>query len=128
MEILQIVAIGIVSAVLSIVLKKESPVFSLMICIAASLLILIMLLPHISSVIGFLQNIGDRITASIPYAPVLLKIIGIAYIAEFGSQICHDAGESAIASKIEFGGKIIILTVSSPIIFALLEQVFNMLG
>jgi stage III sporulation protein AD len=54
----------------------------------------------------------------------VIKIIGIAYAAEFGSQICADAGEGAIASKIELGGKGLIMAISTPIIVSLVEQLF----
>lgn len=128
MDIVRIVAIGVSAAIISLVIKQTSPAFSLIVGIAAGLLILIILLPDITSVLNFLQSMTDRINVDIPYAGVLLKVIGIAYLAEFGAQICQDAGESAIASKIEFGGKIMILAISSPIIFALLDKVFSMLN
>ena len=57
------------------------------------------------------------------YLSIILKITGIAILTEFGVSICKDAGEAAIASKIEFGGKIIIMSISIPIISALLEVI-----
>ena len=54
---------------------------------------------------------------------VVLRVIGIAYVAQFGAELCRDAGESAVASKIEFAGKIIIMTLSMPIMYKLLEVV-----
>ena len=127
MEMYQIVALGIVSAVLALTLKKQDQMFALLISIAAAVVIFVMILPHISSVLEVLRGIAARVQTSVPYADVMIKIIGIAYMAEFGAQLCADAGESAIAGKIELAGKILILTVSSPIILALLEQVVSML-
>lgn len=127
MDIYQVVAAGIIATVLSLTIKKDKPMFALLISIAASILIFIMILPNISAVLDILKDMAGTIDTSIPYAAVLVKIIGVAYIAELGSQICADAGESAISSKIELAGKIIILTISSPIIFTLLQQVLTLL-
>ena len=57
----------------------------------------------------------------------MLKITGIAILTEFAVSICNDAGESAIATKIDLGGKIIIISISIPIIVALLELIVKIL-
>lgn len=61
------------------------------------------------------------------YFRILLKIIGITYLADFSANICRDAGYSSIAGQIEIFGKISILAISSPIILALLEAVYDFL-
>ncbi len=61
------------------------------------------------------------------YVETILKIIGIAYIAEFGAQITKDAGQGAIASKIELGGKILILAMAIPILTVIIETIISML-
>lgn len=58
---------------------------------------------------------------------ILLKITGIAFLTEFAVSICKDSGETAIANKIDLGGKIIIIAISIPIISALLELVIKLL-
>ena len=59
------------------------------------------------------------------YLNTLLKIMGIAYLAEFGSQICRDAGEGVIAGKVEFAGKLLILVMALPLLAAVLETILN---
>ncbi|MDR2903599.1 MAG: stage III sporulation protein AD [Clostridiales bacterium] len=127
MNVYQVAAIGVIAAVLALTVKKDSPMFSLVISIAASVLIFIILLPNLSTVLDILWDMTESVDTSIPYAASLIKIIGIAYIAELGAQICADAGETAISSKIELAGKVIILTVASPMIFTLMQQVITML-
>ena len=58
---------------------------------------------------------------------ILLKITGIAFLTEFAVSICNDSGETAIANKIDLGGKIIIIAISIPIISALLELIIKIL-
>ena len=127
MNIYQIVATGIIATVLALAIKKQSPELSLMISIITSILIFIMIIPRISAVLEILDNLAQSVSANLPYISSVLKVIGVAYIAQFGAQICSDCGESAIASKIELAGKIIIMTISAPILMTLLNLVVTML-
>ena len=61
------------------------------------------------------------------YLQTILKIIGIAYIAEFGSQVCRDAGEGAVANKIEFAAKVLIMVMAVPIIALVLDTIVRLL-
>ena len=77
--------------------------------------------------VDILNYIASRANVDSMHLSIVLKVIGIAYITEFGSQVCRDAGESAIASKIELGGKIIILSLTVPILAALIEVILQIL-
>ena len=57
------------------------------------------------------------------YIKIILKVIGISYLVEFGKDICKDAGESAIANKIEVAGKIVVVAISVPVVASLIEIV-----
>jgi len=124
MDIFTIAAVGIVAAVLAVILKRENPSAALIVSIAASVLIFIMIIPELTVVINLVRRLSGMVDLGAGHVTTVLKIIGIAYASEFGSQICADAGEGAIASKIELGGKILIMAVSAPIIVTLVEQVF----
>jgi len=89
--------------------------------------IFLLLVDQISSVIRMLQNIAVDANVNMVYLETILKIIGIAYIAEFGAQISRDAGQGTIASKIELGGKIIILAMALPILTAIIETVIGLI-
>jgi len=105
MDIFSIVAVGIISAVLAVVLKKEHPSAALMVSIAATVLIFVMIIPQLTEVVNIIRRLSNFVNLGEGHVVTVLKIIGIAYAAEFGSQLCIDAGESAIASKIELGEK-----------------------
>lgn len=127
MEITQIVAIGLIAAILAMMLKKQSPESSMYISIAAGVIIFMMVAPRLGIVLDLLRDIGTKVDVDMTYIGIVLRIIGIAYISEFGVQICKDAGESAIASKIEFGGKVLIMVVSAPVLMALMDLIIRML-
>ena len=81
----------------------------------------------ISQIVGVINDYTNKASINNKFVIVLLKITGIAILTEFAVSICKDSGESAIASKIDLGGKIIIISISIPIITALLELVISIL-
>jgi stage III sporulation protein AD len=89
--------------------------------------IFLFLVDQISAIIQMLQKIAVDANVNMIYLETILKIIGIAYIAEFGVQISKDAGQGAIASKIELGGKILILAMAIPILTAIIETVIGLI-
>lgn len=127
MQILQVVAIGIISSILALALKKQNPEISIFISVSAGIIIFMMIIPQLTSVINMLYSISQNMNLDKVYIGIVLKIIGIAYIAEFGVQICKDTGESAIASKMEFVGKVLIMVISAPILIALMELILTIM-
>jgi len=128
MLIFTISAVGIIAAVLAVILKRDNPSAALMVSIAASVMIFVVIMPELTVVISLLRLLSANIELGAGHVATVLKIIGIAYAAEFGAQICADAGEGAIASKIELGGKVLIMAVSAPIIISLVETVFTLVA
>jgi len=126
MDIIQIVGIGIISAILAIVVKRIGLEMGIMVSIAAGILIFFMVLPYLADALGVLNALSSNINTSMEHIPTIFRILGVAYIAEFGSQICKDAGEGAIASKIELGGKVIIMMMATPIIVSFLNLIITL--
>ena len=81
----------------------------------------------LSGIINLLQNLSTKASVNSTFLTLLIKITGIALLSEFAVSICKDSGESAIASKIEIGSKIIIISMSIPIISSLLEVILKVL-
>ena len=127
MIIVQVVAVGIISAVLALTIKKHSPEIALIIALAASVLLFTMVLPSLIYAVGIIQNLGGHLDDRLPYVTLILQILGIAYVAEMGAQICHDAGESAIAYKIELAGKVLIMAVAAPILLNVLQMIMGIM-
>lgn len=127
MDILQIVCIGIIAVVLSSILKAQRPEIALQVSIITGIVIFITIIVKLSAVIDFLQTFSKRADIDSTYITILLKIVGIAYIAEFGAEVCKDAGESSVASKIELAGKVTIVVLAVPIISSLLDLVVKLM-
>ena len=123
MTIFKIIGFGIIAVSLIIILKNQKPEIALICVIASSIIKLAFIFYDLKSVISLInsQILNSSIDSS--YIKIILKVIGISYLVEFGKDICKDAGESAIANKIEMAGKVIVVSVSIPVIASLIEIV-----
>ncbi|MEW9669609.1 stage III sporulation protein AD [Ammoniphilus sp. 3BR4] len=126
MDIIQIVGLGLVATVLTLIVKEQKPMFAFMIALVTGIIIFLFLIGKISEVIRILERMAVQANLNMIYLETILKIIGIAYIAEFGAQITRDAGQGAIASKIELAGKVLILVMAVPIITVIIETVISL--
>jgi stage III sporulation protein AD len=126
MEIMQIVGIGIVTAVLAVTIRQNKPEIAMTVSIAAGIIIFLLVLGKIGSVLDVLKELASRADLNTIYLATILKIIAIAYIAEFGAQICRDAGEGALAVKIEFAAKVLVLILAVPIVVAVLQALLKL--
>ena len=126
-EILKIIGIGLVALVIAIILNQYRPEFAIYVYMIAGVLILVLIMNKFTGIINLLKSISDKTYINQQFLGILLKITGIAIITEFAVSICSDAGEKAIASKIEIGSKVIIIAMSIPIISSLLELIVEIL-
>lgn len=122
---MQIVGLGLVAAVLAVVLRHNRPEMAMFLSIAVGVIIFMVMLGKIGSILEVLKDLSARANLSMVYLGTILKIVGIAYIADFGAQICRDAGEGAVASKIEFAAKILVLVLAVPIVVAVLNSLLK---
>jgi stage III sporulation protein AD len=126
-EIIKIIGIGLTGLVIIIILKQYKPEYAVYVSIIAGILILFIAIDKISGIINLLQSISEKTYINKNFLGILLKITGIAILTEFAVSVCSDAGEKAIASKIEIGSKVVIITMSIPIITSLLELIIEIL-
>lgn len=126
MEIWQIVGLALIVTIISVVLKQIRPEIALQLTILAGASIFILILSKIKVIVDLLQNLADQSNISSYYLLIVLKIVGVAYLAEFGAQICRDAGEGALATKIEVAAKVGVIILAMPIIVAITESLVRL--
>lgn len=127
MEIIKIVGIGLISLVIILILRQYKPEYAIYVSLIVGILILTLSLGQLSGIINLLKDISSRASINTKFLSLLLKITGISFLTEFAVSISKDSGESAIANKIDLGGKVLIIVISIPIITALLEIVIKII-
>lgn len=123
MNITQIVAFGLVATFIIVLLKQYKSEYAIYASVIAGATLLLFAVSKVGTIINLLENLVDTVGINKEFFKILLKITGIAYLVEFASNMCKDAGESAISSKIELAGKLLIVTLSIPIISTLVETI-----
>lgn len=127
MDIIKIIGIAFIAVIIIVILKQYRPEFAIYASIIAGVLILTLVSNTLSGIIDMIKSISSKTNINSEFLAILIKITGIAILTEFAVSICKDAGESAIASKVDIGGKIIIISMSIPIINALIDTVVKIL-
>jgi stage III sporulation protein AD len=124
---MQVVGLAIVAVVLLAVLRRQRPEMAVLLGLVVGLVIFFMVAQRLLAILDFLRDLAVRARVDSLYLNTILKIIGIAYIAEIGAQVCRDVEESSIAAKVELAGKVLILALAIPIVMAILEAILRIL-
>ncbi len=127
MDVIKIIGVGLIALIIIIIIKQYRPEFTIYVSIAAGVIILLLIADKLTAIINLLTSLANRTSINNEFLTLLIKITGIAILTEFASSICKDSGETAIASKVDIGGKVIIIALSIPIISSLLETILKIL-
>ena len=128
MNIIIIASAALIAAILSLILKQYKPEYSLFISIAAGILIFLSVLAVIRPIMEFINELTVQTGLSGVYAEVLIKSLAVCYITQLASDCCTDAGETAIAGKLQIAGKIAILLIALPMFKSLTELVTELIN
>ena len=127
MDIIKIVGIGLIALIVIVIIKQYRPEFALYVSLMAGVLIIVFILDKMGAIIELLTNLSNKTAINNEFLVLLIKITGIAFLTEFAVSICKDSGETAVANKVDLGGKVIIISMSIPIIASLLETIIRIL-
>lgn len=122
-----LVALALVAAAMLVVLRQQRPEMALLLSLAAGTLLLTLALREMAPSLVALADLASRAGAEGYYLDTVLRVIGIAYLADFGAQVCEDSGERSLARKVELAGKALIMVLAIPLVGAVLEVVLRLL-
>jgi len=126
-EVFKIIIIGIISVLFCCAFRKDNPQFAVFVSITAGIIIMMFVINMISEIAQELNAFISESGIKGEYVSLIFKIVGISYICQMASQICKDAGESAVGTRIEIAGKIVIAYICMPLITALYRTVMDLL-
>lgn len=126
-DVMKLVGVAIISTILCMVIKKDRPEMAMFIGVLTGIMILLSVTYKLNFIIDSINDLAHKANIPTMYISLIIKLIGIAYLIEFAIQICKDCGEGNIASKLEFGGKIIVMTMSFPILVSIIDMILNII-
>ena len=127
MEITQIVGLALMVTVFLLILRQEKPVMAVLLSITFSILVFIMMMDKMGAIVNVMKELTRRAGINYFFMTTVLKILGVAYLGEFAAVLCQDAGEQAVAKKVEFAAKIMIAVMALPIMAAILESLLELM-
>ncbi|MBQ8522687.1 MAG: stage III sporulation protein AD [Clostridia bacterium] len=127
MDIVKVVAVGLITVIATIIVKQVKPEIAMLITLTGSIIIIILSIQMLQGVFGSFMSIFNKTGVSNSLFVPVLKIIGIGYLCEFSANLCVDGGCNSIADKILFCGKITILIIALPIINSVIDVVLELL-
>ena len=126
--ILKVAGVIICEILIYTLLKQVRPEFAVLSEAAAACVLIFMLGDQLKTSLSAFDGLFEGTGLSGGYISVLIKVLGISLVTQFSSDMCRDAGESALASKVEFAGKIMITAASVPVIQTFTETVARVVG
>ncbi len=128
MNIVAIAGIAILAAILAAMLRRYHQEYSVILSIAAGIIILFEVFANITPAVRQINTLLSSSGLSTEYAAILFKALGICFLAQFAADSCRDAGESALASKVELAGKIAIVILSLPLFENIASTAVGLIG
>jgi stage III sporulation protein AD len=127
MNILSIAVMAITAAALAVLLRHYRPEHALIIGIAAGVLILALVLSKVQPVFSEINKLMSGANVNTQYVSILIKSLGVCFVAQLASDVCRDAGESAIASNVELAGKFAVLLIALPLFGQVADLVIKLM-
>ena len=124
-----VIVLAIIGAMAGVFMNESKlPVLGVMVVLATGAIIFLKVLPQLAEVIRIFAQLADYAALNQGYLFTVFKVLGIAYVSEFTAQICRDAGQNALASKIEMAAKIGVMALAVPIMMSVLESIIQILN
>lgn len=127
MDVISVGVLGVAAVLFAIQLKSLRAEYAAYVMLGAGILIAFYTVSRLTAVTELFHRFASELPVDEVYVTALLKMIGIAYAVQLCAGLCKDAGYSAVAGQIELFGKLTVLSVSLPVVFALLETVKDFL-
>ena len=123
------ISLALITLILVIYLRESGfPGLGLIVSLTGGILFLLKLLPFFSELLSAVKEISAVSGLKTDYLSLVLKAVGLAYLGEFAGQLCRDAGEGSLASKIDLGTKAVIMVMALPLLKTILSTVISMFG
>lgn len=123
MNLLSIAGLAVVGLLVVVLVRQVVPEMATLVTIALGVVVLALVVDSLADAVGLLEDLAGNAGIERDYIRILLKVVGVSYITAFAAQMCRDAGESALAAKVELAGKVMILLTALPVFRAIADAI-----
>ena len=127
MLIAQIVGVALLGSALLAMVRNVRADMAVAVSASLGVVLFVLVVARLADFIATLTGMAQAAGVNRLYLDTVLRVVGVAYLASFGAQVCRDAGEGALGVKVELAGKVLILGMAAPLMYALLDTVLRVL-
>lgn len=127
MDLFAVIGLGIVTAAICILLRQYKPEYAMLAAIACGILLFLTILSSLTPAFETMTELMQKASIHSAYTTAIIKTLGVCYVTQLASDACRDAGQTAIASKVELAGKVFILLISLPLFENLVDIAFSLI-
>ena len=128
LSIFSVVGLGMIAALLCLLLRQYRPEYALSASLVCSALLLSAVIAQMTPLFSAIRSVLGRMEGGNNCTVILIKSMGVCYLTQLASDTCKDAGESALAGKIELAGRVAVLILSLPMLESLLQTALGFIG
>ena len=125
---LKVVILAVIGTVFIVLLKDKTSGLSFLLMLAICMLLMFFILDYVEILLDGFKIFEAYFDSTGYYIKLILKMVGITYLCEFGTQVCKDTGQGAIATQVELFGKVTVLITGLPILLAIIESLVTFEG
>lgn len=123
MSLISVVFAAVIVVLIALKLREMGSGYGILMSIGACVMMMYFVIGRFRQITGYIDRLVSYVSVDITYIDIILKMIGIAYICQFATDICRDAGYQAIASQVEMAGKISLILLSMPVLMSVIDLV-----
>lgn len=125
---MQIIAVAIVSVVITMLVKQYRPEYAVVMQLVTGAVLLFLLAGNIKEAVSGIKTIAEASSYPKEYSVIMIKALGLCIVTQLGADTCRDAGETALATKVELAGKITVVVMAMPLFNAALKIIASIIG
>lgn len=128
MDIAAIGGLALAAAALCALLRRYHGEYALLISVGAGILIVIQMFSSLIPIVHEIETLSQQAGIASEYGEVLFKAVGICFLAQFAGDACRDAGETALASRVETAARLAMIAAALPLFRQLAEMALTLIG
>lgn len=128
MSIGAIAGVAVIAAFVAVLLRTQRPEWAMALGVGVGVLLLFAVLRELSAVVNAVRTLWETASLASSHGTIVFKAMGICLISQLAADACEDAGEKAIAKKVELTGKVLLVALSLPLFETVAQLAVSLIG
>ena len=124
---MKLTAVGVTAAVLSAVLKRNTPELAMLLALCAGLWMLALAAEGLVAAVALMRELAGQAGLSEALLEPVVKAVALSILTRLTAEICRSAGEGGVAAFVETAGSALSLMAALPLVRAVAQMMGELL-